>query len=147
MRTFIHESRIRATPQAVYAFHDRDDIFARLIPPWQKVRVVSRQGRLEAGARVELRIYAGPFYVTWIALHTECEPDRLFVDEQERGPFQYWRHRHVFVPDSGGCLLRDEVTYSLPLRLELVVGWLLDRELRRMFNYRHEVTAREIVVA
>ena len=146
MLRFVHQTRFAASPEAVFAFHEREDILKLLFPPWQRGRVVSRQGGLEVGARVVFRLWLGPFPLTWIAVHTAFEKNRLFVDEQEKGPFAYWRHRHVFLPDGDGCILRDEIEYSAPLGLDRWMGWWLERELRRMFEYRHQVTARSIAV-
>lgn len=144
---FVQQSRLAAPPEAVFAFHEREDIFKWLIPPWQKAEIVSRSGGLETGARVEFRLFFGPFFLTWSAIHTEYERNRLFVDEQVRGPFAFWQHRHVFLPDGDGCILRDEIACSLPFGLDPLLGWLVRRDLRRMFTYRHEVTAKHVGVA
>jgi ligand-binding SRPBCC domain-containing protein len=144
MLQFVHQTRFPATPEAVFAFHERDDILSLLMPPWHKVQVISRTGGLKIGARVELRMLLGPFFVTWIAVHTGYEHNRLFVDEQQKGPMKYWRHQHIFQPDGDGCILRDEITYSLPFGLNSLLGRLVEKDLRRMFTYRHEVTARGI---
>ena len=146
MLRFVHQTRFAASVEAVFAFHERDDILSLLLPPWQKGRVISRTGGLQVGARVEFRLWIGPIPVTWIAVHTAYEHNRLFVDEQEKGPFAYWRHQHIFEPDGDGCILRDEIDYSVPLGLDPLVGWLIERDLRRMFKFRHEVTARAVVV-
>jgi len=146
MLCFVHQTRIAASPETVFAFHEREDILKLLFPPWQKGHAVSRSGGLEVGARVVFRLWLGPFPVTWIAVHTAFEKNRLFVDEQEKGPFAYWRHRHVFVPDGDGCILRDEIECSAPLGLDRWIGWWIERDLRRMFAYRHEVTARAVAV-
>lgn len=141
MRHFVHQSRFAASPEALFAFHERGDIFNLLLPPWQKVQVISRSGGLKVGARVEFRLRFGPFYKTWVAVHTEYEHNRLFTDEQQAGPFAYWRHRHIFQPAGDGCILRDEIQYELPLGLDPLLGWLVEKDLRRMFRYRHDITA------
>jgi ligand-binding SRPBCC domain-containing protein len=144
---FVHESHFSTTPEAVFALHERADVFQILTPPWQKVRVMQRQGGLRIGARVEFRLYVGPVFLTWVARHTEYEPNRLFTDVQDKGPFRTWRHRHRFLGDgNGGCVLRDEIEYTLPLGLERVAGWLVEKDLRRMFAYRHAATARALGV-
>lgn len=144
MRHFVHQSRFAACPEAVFALHERDGIFDLLIPPWQKVRLISREGGLKTGARVEFRLLFGPFRKTWVAVHTHYEHNRLFTDEQQQGPFAYWFHRHIFQPDGDGCILRDDIEYSLPLGLDPILGRLVDKDLRRMFIYRHQATARAL---
>jgi ligand-binding SRPBCC domain-containing protein len=73
--------------------------------------------------------------------------DRLFADLQRRGPFAHWHHRHRFEPTARGTtLMTDEVEYALPggRLAELAAGPLVRLKLQRMFDYRHEVVAREV---
>ncbi len=144
---FVKESRIDAAPEAVFAFHEAPGAFQKLIPPWETVEVVEPPESLQPGNRVVLRTWLGPLPLRWVAVHTEYDPPHLFVDRQESGPFSRWVHHHRFVEDGqGGTQLRDEIDYDLPL------GWLgrrlggemVRRKLQRMFDYRHEVTRREV---
>jgi hypothetical protein len=143
---FIKTSRIAAPPEAVFRFHESPGALGHLIPPWESMRVVESAGSLRPGSRVVLegRLF-GILPVRWVAVHTEYDPPRLFADRQESGPFAHWHHRHLFLDDGqGGTLLRDEVEYRPPLGLlgRLLGGWLIRRQLERMFTYRHETTRR-----
>src|SRR5258707_1121620 len=62
---------------------------------------LDRRAGIEPGSRLELRI--GIF--SWIALHTVYEKNRLFVDQQIRGPFANWIHRHEFESTGNGTRL------------------------------------------
>ena len=144
---FVAETFIQASPEAVYAFHLRPDALQMLIPPFEKTRVVRPPTSLEPGTEVELRTRVLPgVWMTIIARHTALEPGRYFVDEMVRGPFAHWRHRHKFLARNGGTLLRDEVEFALPLGLlgRAVAPFVIVPRLRRMFKWRHEVTAREV---
>ena len=141
---FVHESIIQASPEAVFAFHERPDALRKLVPPWDRVEVVQPPASLQPGTRVLLRMRLGPLKLTWEAVHTRYEKNVLFQDELVRGPFRRWRHTHSMLPAPGGfTLLRDEVDYELPL-LFLPGLPLVLRKLRRMFEYRHQVTAAEV---
>ena len=141
-RQFVHQSRFPVPVEKLFAFHERPDIFQLLVPPWRKVQIVSRTGELQTGARVEIRLLFGLFSKTWVAVHTEYEHNRLFTDVQESGPFAYWRHQHIFRPDGAhASTLRDEIDFALPLGLNPILGWLVERDLRRMFVFRHQATA------
>jgi len=76
---------IHAPIEEVFAFHEREDALPLLTPAFPPVRVIRKSGGIEPGGRVELRV--GPF--RWLALHTEYEKPRLFVDEQIEGPMLY----------------------------------------------------------
>lgn len=126
----------------MFAFHERADVLQLLTPPWQKVRVVRREGGLMVGAEVEFLIPIGPIRIRWLARHTEYERNRLFTDVQVRGPFRCWRHRHEFIPVEGGTRLTDSIEVRLPggALAEWLAGWAVRRQLQRMFAYRHDVT-------
>jgi len=53
------------------------------------------------------------------------EPPLLFEDEQVRGPFRRWHHRHEMAPDVLGARLTDIVDFELPFAL--VSRWFVVR--------------------
>ena len=122
---------------------------ARLLPPWDRVRVRSRHGSIREGT-VVLAIGQGPVELRWVARHDPrgFVQDRQFVDEQESGPFAAWRHVHTFEAGAGtlaSSVLRDDIAYALPLApLSHLARPAVDRLLRRMFAYRHWVTANDL---
>jgi ligand-binding SRPBCC domain-containing protein len=132
---------IDAPVGSVFAFHERPDALSLLSPPFPPLRLLHRAGGLEPGARVELRI--GP--LPWTAIHTACEKNRFFVDEQLRGPFARWVHRHEFTPESSGTRLTDRIEFNLPggRFIDALLGWAVRRLLQSMFRFRHSVTKRE----
>ena len=142
---FEKQTRIRAPPEAVFAFHENPGALERLTPPWERVRLLEGGGSIRPGTRVVLAVPFGPFRMKWIAEHTEYEPDRMFADRQIRGPFASWYHRHLCIDDGqGGTILRDEIDYELPFGVlgRLFGSWLVRAKLAKMFDYRHEVTRR-----
>jgi ligand-binding SRPBCC domain-containing protein len=148
MPRFVHESFIPAPPETVFAFHERPDALALLIPPFDKTQVIRPPAGLETGTEVVLRTRLFPgVWQTIVARHTDFRRGEFFEDTMVRGPFRRWRHRHVFEPHGQGCMLRDEIEYEPPL------GWLgrladpllIRPRLRRMFEFRHEVTRREVL--
>lgn len=139
MPVFVRQLLVRAPVAQVFAFHERDDALPRLSPPFPPVRVVSREGGIRTGARVDLRI--GP--IRWLALHTAYEKDRLFVDEQIEGPFASWVHRHEFeAVDAQTTRLTDHVTFTLPggPLVNALFGHLVALSLVPMFGFRHRAT-------
>jgi ligand-binding SRPBCC domain-containing protein len=141
MPAFVQSVLIEAPVETVFRFHERPDALALLSPDFPKVRKTGGTGGIQTGARVELRVGM----VRWVALHTACEKNRLFVDEQIQGPFAKWVHRHEFEAVGERTRLTDRVTYELPggAIADLLFGWAVRLGLRRMFAHRHRVT-REI---
>lgn len=63
----------------------------------------------------------------------EFERPYRFVDEMRAGPFQRWRHEHVFVEQREGTLVIDRVEYR-PLLWPL--SWLVDLLFLRFYMRR-----------
>ena len=148
MARFSKRCTLPVAPAEAFAWHARPGALERLLPPWQRVRVLERSADgLAEGTRVALELRWGPLRSRWIARHRAVEADRSFVDEQEHGPFATWRHTHRFLPGEGGCVLEDEVEYGLPLGpLGAVLGGrAVQRALKRTFSFRHARTAADLV--
>jgi ligand-binding SRPBCC domain-containing protein len=146
--TFIRRSRIEAPAAEVYAWHALPGALERLTPPGERVIVIEKTGGIERGARVVLQFGRWPFRRRWVAEHQDFEEGKYFSDVQVSGPFAHWKHTHTFEPDGpSACFLEDRVEYALPFGFlgRWVAGWYVRRKLAKLFEYRHEVTAREAV--
>jgi ligand-binding SRPBCC domain-containing protein len=69
---------------------------------------------MRAGALIRYRLRLMGVQFGWLTRITHWDPPHEFVDEQLRGPYRTWVHRHRFSDVPGGTLIEDEVTYSLP---------------------------------
>jgi ligand-binding SRPBCC domain-containing protein len=135
-------SIIDASPEVLWRFHERPDILQILTPPWQPVQIICREGGLSVGAHSEFRLWIGIIPVQWIAVHTECEPNRFFVDEQQTGPMAFWRHCHQFEAQDGHTKLTDAIAFALPggEPVESLLAEWVNTRLSDMFDYRHQIT-------
>ncbi len=142
MLNFQYSSLIDASVETVWQFHERSDVLDLLTPPWQPVKIIRREGGLGVGAISEFRLSLAGIPVPWIATHIECNPYRLFVDQQTKGPMESWVHRHEFTVENDMTRLTDAISYEIPggLLAELLLGWWVDARLKDMFRYRHEIT-------
>jgi len=140
MSEFVLKTRVEHAVTDVFAWHMRPGALERLIPPWENVTIESREGTPATGGRVAFRVRRGPTEVRIKAVHTDFEQDRLFRDEQAKGPFTRWVHTHRFEPTSdGGCTVEDHVDWELPLGAagQLLGGSSVETELERVFTFRH----------
>jgi uncharacterized protein (TIGR01777 family) len=130
------------------AWHARPRAFDRLLPQWESVEVDGPARGLELGQEILIRIQQGPLRLGWLARIAELDPERGFVDEQVRGPFARWRHRHSFEPTGDGstCRLTDSIDFAPPLGPlgRLFGGALIRSKLERMFTYRHAITRHDL---
>ena len=138
---------LNAPAEEVFRWHWKKDTFKKLIPPWEPVELVQPATGPVDGAIAILRMAAGPCKIDWVASHCDFIADRQFVDIQKSGPFAFWRHLHKFEPMADGkCLLLDRIEYELPLSAlsQPFVGGFVEAKIKRMFKYRHEITAKEL---
>jgi ligand-binding SRPBCC domain-containing protein len=136
---------VPASLEEVFAFFSDSQNLALITPPRTRFRVVAGPLRpLREGDRVEYRLRVFGFPIRWRS-HISMWRDReAFADRQESGPFRRWLHTHSFRAVPGGVEMRDEVEYDLPLGLlgRLLGGWMVRRELERIFDYRGEAIRR-----
>lgn len=134
---------IQARVEDVFAFHELPDAIERLTPAAQDIRVIEKSGGIRAGSFAKFSLpVLGPWRIIWHAVHTAYERDHLFVDEQQSGPFAYWRHEHRFRSQGSGSILEDAIEFRLP------GGWIVNffgepfvrMQLVKLFKYRHKVT-------
>jgi hypothetical protein len=123
---------LAAAPEEVLRWHQAPGAFERLAPPWDDVRVISRTGGIEPGARVVLSMPTGvwgrrsvrsrhsphgtgdglrpasepdgPLRQRWVAEHRALDVAGVlgFRDVQVSGPFAAWDHRHLIEARPGG---------------------------------------------
>ena len=133
------EQWIPRTPAEVFPFFGDPRNLEKLTPPFLHFRVLGvSTPALGVGTRIDYRLSLHGLPVRWQSRIDEWEPDRGFVDSQTRGPYATWRHTHTFEPYDGGTILRDAVSYALPLGVvgDLVAGGRVRRDLREIFAYR-----------
>ncbi len=147
MASFTASTFIDASPREVYAYHARPGALERLLPPWQRVRIVRPIDGLRDGAVAELELALGPFRRRWVAEHRDTREGASFRDVQLDGPFAAWEHEHRFLAEGGGCRLEDEIHFRLPGGPlgQLLGAETIRRTLERTFAFRHTRTQRDLL--
>lgn len=158
---FETEQELPYPVELVFAFFANPENLPRLMPGWQKAKIVEAELRppppLPAGAQRYPGMVAGngtrlllsfralpwlPVRLGWEARIENFAWNTGFCDVQVRGPFAYWRHCHSVRAEGQGSVVRDEVEFVLradPLsRLALPV---VRKQMEAMFAFRHQKTA------
>jgi ligand-binding SRPBCC domain-containing protein len=124
---------------------------ARIVaPPTRPIHPDSQRRFLSVAAGVGSEILISfqplawvPRRASWMARITEFNWNSHFCDEQVRGPFQSFRHRHGIVAEARdgveGTLVSDEIDFSLPYGpAGWIAGLVVLRKLARSFAYRQK---------
>jgi ligand-binding SRPBCC domain-containing protein len=151
--------------ELVFAFFANPQNLIPLMPRWHKARVEEAQiipppsrpvaadnsprfRSIAAGAGSTVTISFRPFPLSpirlpWEARISEFDWNDHFCDEQERGPFAYWRHCHRVLEETrngiAGTLITDEVVYEMKMGGvgELAHTLFFAGQIKTLFNYRH----------
>jgi ligand-binding SRPBCC domain-containing protein len=130
----------------VAGFHRDARALRRLTPPplWVQLH---RADSLADGAVADFTLWFGPLPVRWVALHSQVDPRRGFVDEMVRGPLRRWRHEHAFAAESADVtVVSDRITYDYRPGLGGLFGraFFAGPGLRLLFAYRSWATRRAL---
>jgi len=79
--------------------------------------------------------------MTWVTEITHVEERKYFVDEQRTGPYQMWHHEHFIQATEHGVLMKDIVTFKLPLGFlgELAHKLFVRKQLKEIFQFRRRI--------
>ena len=96
---------------------------------------------MEKGTVIDYTIRLFLIPIHWRTLITKYNPPYEFVDEQIKGPYNFWHHTHKFKKVDGGVEISDKVIYSIPMGIigsVLYFIWI-KRDLEKIFLHRKEV--------
>lgn len=128
----------------VFAFFANAGNLERITPPELAFRILTPTPiDIGEGTIIDfrLRLFGVPF--GWRTRIVEWQPNDHFIDEQIRGPYRHWRHRHTFVGCEEGTRMTDRVEYQLPLQPAGALALPLVRgQLDRIFRYRADTIRR-----
>jgi ligand-binding SRPBCC domain-containing protein len=130
--------------ERVFRVFENPRNLAAITPPSLHFRIATSDVHMRRGAEIEYRIRWAGLKLSWETRIVEYDPPALFVDEQIRGPYGFWRHRHIFQASGNGTEIADRVEYALPFGIlgRAVHCAIVGRQLRGIFSYRQQALAR-----
>ncbi|WP_346237498.1 SRPBCC family protein [Niabella insulamsoli] len=99
------------------------------------------EGEIYAGKIITYDLSILPLIKTkWVTEITQVADKRYFIDEQRKGPYALWHHEHHFSATESGVLMKDYVSYKLPLGGpgRWVAGKLIANRLKEIFSFRYK---------
>ncbi len=131
----------KSSLQDTFAIFEDPYNLAKITPSCLKFQVISpRRIEMQKGAEIEYTIHWLGLPMHWKTLILEYQPPHLFVDEQAKGPYKFWRHRHTFEATAKGTKVGDHVEYALPFGQlgEWAHALMVKKQLLGIFHYRQQ---------
>jgi ligand-binding SRPBCC domain-containing protein len=134
-------SQVLALPRAqVYTFFEDPRNLFDITPDWLRFVMKDRDSKtaMFEGAEFEYTIRWFGVPMPWKSRIIGYKPPEQFTDIQLAGPYRSWSHLHTFEEVLEGTLMRDTVTYQLPLGPlgNLVHTLTVRHQLEDIFRYR-----------
>lgn len=144
----IFETPIPCSVKTLFDFHANTKNLPLITPKDTSVEILKLDKPLKEGNEAMLRIKKGWFSFVWKLTFEKVEYPYLIIDTATQSPFKSFRHEHHFIQvDDSHSVLRDEVTFSLPFEpLTTPIAWLIKRDMKKMFAYRHQKTQKLITL-
>lgn len=146
-RTFsLHaEQLVPRDLESTFAFFADAANLQRLTPPWLDFTITSELPiAMRPGAFIDYKLKVHGIPIRWRSVISGWEPPHEFVDEQIRGPYRMWHHRHRFTATAEGTLVEDEVRYRV--FGGALVNLLVRRDLSQIFSFRQDALLRALQI-
>jgi len=146
---FHASSRFPVPVGELFQWHARPGALERLSPPWDPVKVIEKNGGIDDGGTVRLKMKAGPFSYPWTARHRDYRKNRLFRDYQVKGPLAEWVHSHIFSHrGTGSSCLEDRIDFRFYFHriTRFFLEPVIRKKLERIFRYRHSITREDLKI-
>ncbi len=141
--SLIYTQKIPAGIDEVWDFFSDPHNLVKITPKEMFMRITNSDdvGSLYEGMTISYRLY--PFFdfpVRWTTEIIRVERPCVFEDEQKSGPYDVWRHKHLFREIPGGVEMTDSILYRLPFGAlgEFFNDVLIRRRLEYIFDYRRK---------
>jgi len=130
---------IRKPIDAVFPFFEDAENLSKITPSNLDFKIMTPLPiDMKAGTLIDYTIKVFGIRVHWRTLISDYNPPHYFTDEQLKGPYSFWHHRHEFLSIAEGTLIRDTVTYALPFGVigRVAHALFVKRQLQKIFDFR-----------
>jgi len=125
----------------VFDFFSKAENLNVLTPPMLEFKILTPLPiEMGKGTLIDYSIKLNGIPFKWKTEITEWKEGQFFVDEQLKGPYRIWKHRHSFESIGEYTQMIDTVQYLSP-------GWILEplidklfirKKVEEIFSYRNQ---------
>lgn len=138
----ISVQKLPASLEETWKFFSDAHNLLTITPPFLNLKVTNEifGEEVYAGQIISYKVkpLAG-IAVSWATEITNVVKEKMFVDQQIKGPYKLWHHQHHFKSIDGGTEMTDIVHYRLPLgSVGEVAHSIVKTKLIEIFTYRFD---------
>lgn len=133
---------INQSIEEVFDFFSKAENLNLLTPPFLKFKILTPLPiKMGVGTFIDYKIILNGIPFKWKTKISKWEQNKVFVDEQIKGPYKVWIHEHKFEMVESGVKMTDTVQYQSP-------GWIfepiinklyIESKVKEIFAYRKKV--------
>jgi ligand-binding SRPBCC domain-containing protein len=136
---FEEKTKLKAPLEEVFGFFSNADNLEKITPEWLHFKILTPLPiQMREGTLIDYRLKLRGIPIRWRSLISEWDPPYSFTDEQIKGPYRAWIHRHSFAREGDTTIMTDTVRYRV-LGGALIDKLLVRRDIRKIFKHRTEV--------
>lgn len=140
--------RLPITLDQAWEFFSSPKNLEEITPEDMTFQLTSGNGdeKIHAGQILTYKVAPiGGIKLFWMTEITHVVHHDYFVDEQRRGPYTMWHHKHTFKSIPGGVEMTDTVWYELPLGIlgRAAHGIFVQKKVAAIFDYRYKLLSRK----
>lgn len=133
---------LKADIDTVWAFMSSPKNLASITPEYMRFEILTdlKDQKMYPGQLLEY--YVRPVFgirLHWVTEITHVVDKTYFVDEQRKGPYTFWHHKHFLKETKEGVEMYDLVHYELPFGIlgKLANVLFIKNQLKAVFDYRY----------
>jgi ligand-binding SRPBCC domain-containing protein len=130
---------IKNSINEVFSFFQKPENLSKITPSNLGFNIITPSPIvMNVGTLIDYTIKVIGIRIHWRTLISSYNPPYEFVDEQLRGPYKYWYHKHEFISSDEGTIVKDYISYALPFGIfgKLLHKLFVCRQLHKIFDYR-----------
>lgn len=143
MKTFFlkRELQIPVPLNEAWSFFSNPHNLARITPEEMDFKIVSKHTPEIVYKGLTIEYSVKPLFgikTTWASKISDIDAPYTFSDEQIKGPYSKWLHKHTFAAHPNGTLMTDEVEYALPFSFleDFIHENIVRKKLNQIFDFR-----------
>jgi len=140
--TLKFKQKINRKIDEVFPFFSNPENLSHITPSRLNFRILTPLPiKMQKGQIIDYTITILGKKIRWRTIISEYEPSKYFIDQQLKGPYSMWHHKHEFKQKEEYVEIIDTINYVIPFG---VIGRLINflfirKDLDKIFNYRKEV--------